>query len=150
MDVVQHQILSLDFRQYTVSYEGKDFPSGTIGCDALNIPARRGYSARCTSKMKKHYQREKRNCHRIYLYQVDFDGEWGEIYFDFVNRTTEIQKLAEWGRMISNPTFQTTSMGDFKQRKLTDKKYSCRDVCAFLTLDIPILPLGKKLHTYLS
>ena len=64
MDVVQHQILSLDFRQYTVSYEGKDFPSGTIVCDALNIPARRGYSARCTSKIKKYYQREKRNCHR--------------------------------------------------------------------------------------
>lgn len=37
----------------------------------------------------------------IYLYQVDYDGEWGEIYFDFVNRTTEIRKLAEWDRMIS-------------------------------------------------
>lgn len=37
MDVVQHQILSLDFWQNTVSYEGKTFPSGTIGCDALNI-----------------------------------------------------------------------------------------------------------------
>lgn len=22
-----------------MSYEGKNFPSGTIGCDALNIPA---------------------------------------------------------------------------------------------------------------
>ena len=39
MNVVQHQILSLDFWQDTVSYEGKNFPSGTIGCDALNIPA---------------------------------------------------------------------------------------------------------------
>ena len=39
MDVVQHQMLSLDFWQDTVSYEGKNFPSGTIGCDALNIPA---------------------------------------------------------------------------------------------------------------
>lgn len=39
MDVVQHQILSLDFWQDTVSYEGKNFPSGTIGCDVLNIPA---------------------------------------------------------------------------------------------------------------
>lgn len=38
MDVVQHQILSLDFWQDTVSYEGKNFPSDTIGCDALNIP----------------------------------------------------------------------------------------------------------------
>ena len=33
MDVVQHQMLSLDFWQDTVSYEGKNFPSGTIGCD---------------------------------------------------------------------------------------------------------------------
>ena len=38
MDVVQHQILSLDFWQDTVSYEGKNFPSGTIGCDTFNIP----------------------------------------------------------------------------------------------------------------
>lgn len=37
----------------------------------------------------------------IYLYQVDFDGEWGEIYFDFVNQVAEIQQLAEWDRMIS-------------------------------------------------
>ena len=62
---------------------------------------RRGYSARCASKTQKHYQKEKRNRHAIYLYQVDYDGEWGEIYFDFVNRTTEIRKLAEWDRMIS-------------------------------------------------
>ena len=36
-----------------------------------------------------------------YLYQVDFDGEWGEIYFDFLNQVAEIQQLAEWDRMIS-------------------------------------------------
>ena len=30
----------------------------------------------------------------IYLYQVDFDGEWGEIYFDFVNQVAEIHQLA--------------------------------------------------------
>ena len=62
---------------------------------------RRGYSARCASKMQKHYQKEKEIATAIYLYRVDCDGEWGEIYFDFVNRTTEIQKLAEWDRMIS-------------------------------------------------
>lgn len=38
----------------------------------------------------------------IYLYQVDFDGEWGEIYFDFVSQTTEIRKLAELDYIISN------------------------------------------------
>jgi hypothetical protein len=55
---------------------------------------RRGDSARCTSKTQKYYQ--KKIATAIYLYQADCDGEWGEIYFDFVNRTTEIQKLAEW------------------------------------------------------
>ena len=37
----------------------------------------------------------------IYLYQVDFDGEWGEIYFDFVNQVAEIRQLAEWDLMCS-------------------------------------------------
>ena len=37
----------------------------------------------------------------IYLYQVDYDGEWGEIYFDFVNQVAEIRQLAEWDLMCS-------------------------------------------------
>ena len=52
-------------------------------------------------KRKNITRKKKEIATAIYLYQVDFDGEWGEIYFDFVNRTTEIQKLAEWDRMIS-------------------------------------------------
>ena len=32
-------ILSLDFWQDTVIYEGRSFPTGTLGCDSLNIPA---------------------------------------------------------------------------------------------------------------
>ena len=50
---------------------------------------------------RKYITRKKEIATAIYLYQVDYDGEWGEIYFDFVNRTTEIRKLAEWDRMIS-------------------------------------------------
>ena len=50
---------------------------------------------------RKNMTRKKEIATAIYLYQVDYDGEWGEIYFDFVNRTTEIRKLAEWDRMIS-------------------------------------------------
>lgn len=50
---------------------------------------------------RKNITRKKEIATAIYLYQVDYDGEWGEIYFDFVNRTTEIRKLAEWDRMIS-------------------------------------------------
>ena len=32
--------LSLDFWQDTVIYGDKSFPSGTLGCDALNIPTK--------------------------------------------------------------------------------------------------------------
>ena len=52
-------------------------------------------------KRKNITRKKKEIATAIYLYQVDYDGEWGEIYFDFVNRTTEIRKLAEWDRIIS-------------------------------------------------
>lgn len=52
-------------------------------------------------KCKNITRKKKEIATAIYLYQVDYDGKWGEIYFDFVNRTTEIRKLAEWDRMIS-------------------------------------------------
>lgn len=52
-------------------------------------------------KRKNITRKKKEIATAIYLYQVDYDGEWGEIYFDFVNRTTEIRKLAEWDRMLS-------------------------------------------------
>lgn len=52
-------------------------------------------------KRKNITRKKKEIATAIYLYQVDYDGEWGKIYFDFVNRTTEIRKLAEWDRMIS-------------------------------------------------
>ena len=35
---MEHNILSLDFWQDTVTYEGQTMPTGTIGCAALNIP----------------------------------------------------------------------------------------------------------------
>ena len=35
---MDHNILSLDFWQDTVTYEGRSMPTGTIGCAALNIP----------------------------------------------------------------------------------------------------------------
>ena len=37
----------------------------------------------------------------VYLYQVDNDGEWGEISFDFEAGTAEIIRLAEWDTTIS-------------------------------------------------
>ena len=38
-----------------------------------------------------------------YLYQADSDGEWGEIQFDFENKTAQIIQLADWDKMISQP-----------------------------------------------
>ena len=37
----------------------------------------------------------------VYLYQVDNDGEWGEISFDFEAGTAEIIRLAEWDSTVS-------------------------------------------------
>ena len=37
----------------------------------------------------------------IYEYQVDCDGEWGEISFNFENGTAEIIQLADWDTMIT-------------------------------------------------
>ena len=35
---MEHNILSMDFWQDTVTYEGQTIPTGTLGCAALNIP----------------------------------------------------------------------------------------------------------------
>lgn len=39
MELTGSGVLSLDFWQDTVIYEGRSFPTGTLGCDSLNIPA---------------------------------------------------------------------------------------------------------------
>ena len=36
--IINHAVLSLDFWQDTVTYEGCAMPTGTIGCEVLNIP----------------------------------------------------------------------------------------------------------------
>lgn len=87
---------------------------------------------------------------------IQYDQSAVEKYFDDVLRSVEKIALANTRniqstfkssimRYINGPTFQTTSMGDFIQRELANKKYSYRDICGFLTLDIPILPLSKKI-----
>ena len=47
-------------------------------------------------------QKEQKIAVVVYLYQVDNDGEWGEIRFDFVTGTAEIVRLAEWDTVKSN------------------------------------------------
>ncbi|MFR3380450.1 MAG: hypothetical protein ACLTSY_04260 [Subdoligranulum sp.] len=36
---MNQELMTLDFWQDTVIYEGKTFPVGTLACDALNVPA---------------------------------------------------------------------------------------------------------------
>ena len=36
--IIDHNLLTLDYWQDSVTYEGKTIPGGTIGCEALNIP----------------------------------------------------------------------------------------------------------------
>ena len=36
--LISHNMLTLDFWQENVIYEGRKLPSGSIGCAALNIP----------------------------------------------------------------------------------------------------------------
>ena len=36
---MNQELMTLDFWQDTVRYEGKTFPVGTLACDALNVPA---------------------------------------------------------------------------------------------------------------
>ena len=38
----------------------------------------------------------------VYEYLVDYDGEWGELRFDFESVTAEIVKLADWDTVKSN------------------------------------------------
>ena len=47
-------------------------------------------------------QKEQKIAAAVYLYQVDNDGEWGELRFDFENGTAEIVKLADWDTTKSN------------------------------------------------
>ena len=46
--------------------------------------------------------RKKKNAATIYEYRVDYDGEWGEIQFDFENGTAEIVRLADWDAVKTN------------------------------------------------
>ena len=52
-------------------------------------------------KRKSQTKRKKKIAAAAYLYQVDNDGEWGEISFDFEAGTAEIIRLAEWDTMVS-------------------------------------------------
>lgn len=52
-------------------------------------------------KLKSQTKRKKKIAAAAYLYQVDNDGEWGKISFDFEAGTAEIIRLAEWDSTVS-------------------------------------------------
>ena len=47
-------------------------------------------------KRKSQTRRKQKIAAAIYLYQVDNDGEWGEISFDFERGTAEVTALVGW------------------------------------------------------
>lgn len=54
-------------------------------------------------------QKEQKIAAAVYLYQVDNDGEWGEIRFDFAAGTAEIVWLAEWDTIKPNVFARTAT-----------------------------------------
>ena len=54
-------------------------------------------------------QKEKKIAAAVYLYQVDSDGEWGEIRFVFAPGTAEIVRLAEWDTIKSDVFARTAT-----------------------------------------
>ena len=61
-----------------------------------------------TLKQVKSTKKNKKIAAAVYLYQVDNDGEWGEIRFDFATGTAEIVRLAELDTVKSNIFARTT------------------------------------------
>ena len=55
-----------------------------------------------TLKQTETQKKNKKIAAAVYLYQVDNDGEWGEIRFDFATGTAEIVRLAEWDTIKPN------------------------------------------------
>ena len=53
-------------------------------------------------KQKSKTKHKKKIAAAIYEYQVDCDGEWGEISFDFENGRAEILRLADWDTVKTN------------------------------------------------
>lgn len=94
------------FEELATLFEG----SGTSGAerayrkalDKLTVALVKDGALHAVHLKRKDVTRKKKEiATAIYLYQVDFDGEWGEIYFDFVNQVAEIRQLAEWDLMCS-------------------------------------------------
>ena len=54
-------------------------------------------------------QKEQKIAAAVYLYQVDSDGEWGEIRFGFAPGTAEIVRLAEWDTIKSDVFARTAT-----------------------------------------
>ena len=54
-------------------------------------------------------QKEQKIAAAVYLYQVDNDGEWGKIRFDFAAGIAEIVRLAEWDTIKSNVFARTAT-----------------------------------------
>ena len=69
--------------------------NGTLWPFSLPISTA-GSSLQQTNQSMSITRRKMKIAAATYLYQADCDGEWGEIYIDFVNKTAKIILLADW------------------------------------------------------
>ena len=53
-------------------------------------------------KRKSQKKKKQKNAAAVCEYRIDYDGEWGEVSFDFVQGTAEIVNLAELDTIKSN------------------------------------------------
>ncbi len=74
-------------------------------------------------KQKAKTKRKKKIAAAIYEYQVDCDGEWGEISVDFESGTAKIIQLADWDTMKTNRFAKRaiTYLLDCENEKLSKK-----------------------------
>ena len=72
-------------------------------------------------KRKSQTKHKKKIAAAVYLYQVDNDGEWGEISFDFEAGTAEIIRLAEWDTTISKVFATKSSCSCYERWRLSNK-----------------------------
>ena len=98
-------------------YSRHDFMVVPFEMGILEKPALPASTAKATKINPAHtFSRRQTECRKtgetitaaVYEYLVDYDGEWGDLRFDFESGTAEIVKLADWDTVKSNIFAKTT------------------------------------------
>lgn len=93
--------LAVKFEGTTASGAERAYKKAVLHLAQLLVEDGFFHTIRLKCKHKK--RRKEKIAAATYLYQADCDGEWGEIQFDFEEKTARIIRLADWDKMISKP-----------------------------------------------